>query len=465
MIRLNRVMNPELCTMTRYAIVDIETTGSHAKGNGITEIAAIITDGTKEIERWQTLVDPGLPIPLHITELTGITNAMVEAAPTFEAIADELEEFLSGCVFVAHNVGFDYAFIRGHYETMGRVWRSPKMCTVRMARKLLPGHVSYSLGRICEDLAINNEARHRAMGDCAATVELFHRMMKSERATDVVAGMLKRGDRESWLPQHVPTSDFEALPTAPGVYRFLNQKGTPIYIGMSHNVRHRVRTHFNGAMKSARRQAFLRDIHSIDAESTGSVLMARLIEDELIRTHWPIHNRAQKSIPLRTAIVSYTDQRGFKRLHLQRQRHVKHAIRWFRREEDAREWLHSQAALHGLQPELLGLGSDGRGQPIANDQCDTHNEAMNALICAAQTSETWAIIDRGRTAEERAIVWMENEHVKGWCFTEATVSRFDEIPELVELKHGSATADAIIQHAIHERELGKIRFEIIEPAT
>ena len=97
--------------MTRYAIVDIETTGSHAKGHGITEIAAIITDGTAEIERWETLVDPGLPIPLHITQLTGITNDMVEAAPTFEAIADELEEFLSGCVFVAHNVGFDYCLL------------------------------------------------------------------------------------------------------------------------------------------------------------------------------------------------------------------------------------------------------------------------------------------------------------------------------------------------------------------
>ena len=457
-------MNPELCSMTRYAIVDIETTGSHAKGHGITEIAAIITDGTAEIERWETLVDPGLPIPLHITQLTGITNYMVEAAPTFDAIADELEEFLSGCVFVAHNVGFDYAFIRGHYETMGRVWRSPKLCTVRMARKLLPGHASYSLGRICEDLGIGNDARHRAMGDCAATVELFHRMMATERAADVVAGMLKRGERESWLPQHVPASDFEALPTAPGVYRFLNQKGTPIYIGMSHNVRHRVRTHFNGSMKSARRQAFLRDIHRIEAESTGSVLMARLIEDELIRTHWPIHNRAQKSIPIRTAIVSYTDQRGFMRLHLQRQRHVKHAIRWFRREDDARTWLHAQAVLHGLHSELLGLGSDGRGQTIEDDQRDAHNEAMNALIEAAQTREAWAILDHGRSDEERAIVLMENEHVKGWCFTDATVSRFDEIPELVELKNGSATADAIVQHALHERELGKIRFEIIEPA-
>ena len=74
-------------------------------------------------------------------------------------------------------------------------------------------------------------------------------------------------------------------------------------------------------------------------------------------------------------------------------------------------------------------------------------------------------MDRGRTADERAVILMENEHVKGWCYTDSAVSRFNEIPELIELKNGSATADAIVQHALHERELGKIRFEIIEPAS
>lgn len=451
--------------MTRYAIVDIETTGSHAKGHGITEIAVIITDGQQELERWESLIDPGLHIPLHISELTGITDEMVETAPTFAAVADELEALLHDCVFVAHNVGFDYAFIRGHFETMGRVWKRPKLCTVRLARKLLPGHASYSLGRICEDLGISNSARHRAMGDCAATTVLFHRMMNGERACEVVASMLKRGERESWLPQHVAASDFEALPTAPGIYKFLNQKGTPLYIGMSHNIRHRVRTHFNGSMKSARRQAFLRDIYRIEGEATGSVLMARLIEDELIRTHWPIHNHAQKSIPVRTALVAYTDQRGLMRLHLQRQRNVKHAIRWFRKEEEARAWLHAQAEAFGLHPELLGLGSDGRTSVDEPSDKHRHNAAVDQLIEAAKSHESWAIVDRGRTIEERAVILMENEHVKGWCFTDQTVSHFDQIEDLVDLKNGSATADAIVQHALLEREQGKIRFDVWTPST
>lgn len=448
--------------MERFAIVDIETTGSHARGHGITEIAVIITDGEHELDRWETLVDPGLPIPVHITKLTGIDNGMVEAAPTFEAVADELEDWLADAVFVAHNVGFDYAFIRGHFETMGRVWKRPKLCTVRMARKLLPGHGSYSLGRICSDMGIPNDARHRAMGDCAATVELFHRMMQTEHAKDVVNSMLKRGERESWLPQHVPAEDFERLPTSPGVYRFLDRKGTPIYIGMSHNVRHRVRTHFNGNMESSRRQAFLRDIYSIEAEESGSVLLARLLEDELIRKHWPIHNRAQKSVAMRTAIILYTDQKGFNRFHLKRQRHVKQAIRWFYKDEDARSWLHNCARTHKLNAELLGLGSDGR-EPVRNDSGEAvaaHNKGISAILQSARQSERVAIIEKGRCNQESALVLVENGIVYGWCFTEDTIERFDQLDEIVPLKPGSSTSDAIVQHALQDLESGKSHFKV-----
>lgn len=453
--------------MERFAIVDIETTGSHARGHGITEIAVIITDGTIEVDRWETLVDPGLPIPAHITKLTGIDDTMVESAPTFDAIADELEDWLADAVFVAHNVGFDYAFIRGHFETMGRIWKRPKLCTVRMARKLLPGHASYSLGRLCNDLGIPNDARHRAMGDCAATVDLFHQMMRTERALDVVGSMLKRGERESWLPQHVPASDFEQLPTAPGVYRFLDRKGTPIYIGMSHNVRHRVRTHFNGDMASSRRQAFLRDIHRIEAEETGSALLARLLEDELIRKHWPLHNRAQKSVAMRTAIIPYTDQKGFNRFHLKRQRHIKQAMRWFYRDEDARAWLHRHAREQNLDPELLGLGSDGRisDRDNSDESIAQHNEGITAILLAARQSERMAIIEKGRNHHESAVILVENGVVHGWCYTEETIERFDQLEEIVPMKSGSATSDAIVQHALQELAAGKSHFRVWEQAA
>ncbi len=447
----------------RFALVDIETTGSHAKGHGITEIAIIISDGNKELERWESLVDPGAPIPLHITRLTGIDDDMVAKAPPFHQIADELREWLGDAVFVAHNVGFDYSFIRGHYEFLGQTWKSPKLCTVRMARKLLPGHGSYSLGNLCRDLDIENDARHRAMGDCAATLELFHRMMALPEASKTVDRMLQRNQRESWLPQHVQSDDFEKLPNGPGVYRFLNKSGVPIYIGMSHKVKHRVRTHFGGSMSSARRQAFLRDTYKIEAESTGSTLIARLLEDELIRENWPIHNRAQKSIPMRTAIVPYTDRLGYTRLSLRQQRHTRDAVRCFFRAEDAKSWLHANAQEFQLDPELLGLGTDG-AQAQRSQTADFHNHALQEILDRCAQNEHFAIIENGRSPQEKAVILIENGSLKGWGFTEQSISHFEEIEHLIELKKGSSTTDAIIEHALKERNAGEATFQIVSPA-
>jgi DNA polymerase III subunit epsilon len=446
----------------RFALVDIETTGSHAKGHGITEIAIIISDGKQELERWETLVDPGSPIPMHITRLTGIDDDMVAKAPPFHQIADELREWLGDAVFVAHNVGFDYSFIRGHFEFLGQTWKSPKLCTVRMARKLLPGHGSYSLGNLCRDLDIGNDARHRAMGDCAATLELFHRMMALADAPQTVDRMLDRNQRESWLPQHVQTEDFEKLPAGPGVYRFLDKAGVPLYIGMSHKVKHRVRTHFSGSMSSARRQAFLRDTYRFEAEPTGSTLMARLLEDELIRAHWPIHNRAQKSIPMRTAIVPYTDRLGYERLSMRQQRHTRDAIRCFFKTEDAKAWLHACAREHQLDPELLGLGTDG----VPHQRTQTvefHNQAIESILGTLASTERYAIVERGRHPGEQAVVLIENGSLKGWGFTEQPVHHFEAIEDLVDSKKGSATTDAIIEHAMKEQAAGEATFNIVTP--
>ena len=160
-----------------YAVTDIETTGSHASGNSITEIAIVLSDGQKEIDRFETLLQPDHPIPYHITTLTGIDNDMVADAPRFEEVADEIESFLAQGVFVAHNVGFDYSFIKKQFEAIGRKWNPTRLCTVRLTRKLVPGLHSYSLGNLCRHFGILNNTAHRAMSDTLATVELLHQLI------------------------------------------------------------------------------------------------------------------------------------------------------------------------------------------------------------------------------------------------------------------------------------------------
>ncbi len=167
--QLEWAVNPE----QSYSVVDIETTGGRRGGNAITEIAVVTLRNQEVIREWSTLLNPGRPIPRHITQLTGIDNSMVADAPSFAEVADDLDKELNGSIFVAHNVGFDYGFIQAAYENIGRRFKRPKCCTVRMARKAFPGLKSYSLGALSEHFDIDLNGHHRALNDARATANLL----------------------------------------------------------------------------------------------------------------------------------------------------------------------------------------------------------------------------------------------------------------------------------------------------
>ncbi|HRN47558.1 MAG TPA: exonuclease domain-containing protein, partial [Niabella sp.] len=161
-----------------YAIVDIETTGSYAAANGITEICIQIFDGEKVIERFDSLVNPLQSISPYIQAMTGITNEMVVSAPTFDEIAHRVYELLQDNIFVAHNVNFDYSFVRSQLQYAGYQYDAQRLCTVRLSRKIFPGFQSYSLGRLCQSLQIRHQNQHRAGGDTDATVILFKKLLE-----------------------------------------------------------------------------------------------------------------------------------------------------------------------------------------------------------------------------------------------------------------------------------------------
>ena len=128
-----------------YAIVDIETTGSHAQDNGITEIAIVLHDGRQVEGRFSTLINPLVPIPAYVAGLTGISNSMVAAAPLFKEVAGNIHRLLQGRIFVADNVNFDYSFICYHLQEVGIDWNARKLCTLRLSRKAFPGFPKYGL--------------------------------------------------------------------------------------------------------------------------------------------------------------------------------------------------------------------------------------------------------------------------------------------------------------------------------
>ncbi len=182
------------------------------------------------MEKYETLINPGQPIPRYIQAMTGITDQMVENAPRFEEVAENIFEVLQNKIFIAHNVNFDYSFVKAHLKEAGFEFNVKKLCTVRMSRKIFPGFPSYSLGNLCHSLGITINDRHRAGGDTEATVKVFKLLLENDREQFIEKSLL-RNSKEQVLPPNVPKEHFDQLPYTPGVYYFHNEKGKIIYVG------------------------------------------------------------------------------------------------------------------------------------------------------------------------------------------------------------------------------------------
>lgn len=168
-----------------FAIIDIETCGGKfefRKGR-ITEICILVHDGLQVVENFSTLVNPECYISPFFTNLTGISNEMVSKAPKFHEIAQTILTLTENRIFVAHNVSFDYNFIRDEFASLGYEYQREKLCTVKLSRKLIPGKKTYSLGPLCESMGITNDARHRAEGDAIATAKLFDILLQIKSRT------------------------------------------------------------------------------------------------------------------------------------------------------------------------------------------------------------------------------------------------------------------------------------------
>ena len=158
-----------------YAVIDIEATGGNHINGKIIEIAVILYDGNKIISEYSTLVNPEVKIDWYVTKLTGITNKMVADAPLFKDVAKEIVKLTKGNIFVAHDVDFDFKFLKEELRKVGFDFNEPKVCTLKLSEKHLPNAASYSLGKLCDELGIPipEEVRHRAAGDAVATAKLL----------------------------------------------------------------------------------------------------------------------------------------------------------------------------------------------------------------------------------------------------------------------------------------------------
>jgi DNA polymerase III subunit epsilon len=422
-------LNTEITTLpsgSHYVIVDIETTGGSPRASKITEIAIYKHDGEKIIDSYETLLNPEMEIPRFITNLTGISDKMVENAPKFYEVAKQIVEFTEGCIFVAHNVGFDYGIIRQEFKNLGFDYRRPHMCTVRASRYVIPGHESYSLGKLTRALGIQIENRHRAGGDALATAHLF--TILNSRDSNSLKTFIQQDINPAILHPNLDVDFIDELPSKTGVYKFFDDTNQLIYIGKSINIKKRVEQHLRNA--STRKGIEMREaISRIEFELTGSELIALLLESMLIKKYTPRYNQALKKSKFPYGLFSYQDETGYIRLYLGLTSKTKEmpltsfgnkreGVNFLERWTEEKELCQKLTDLYPTKSSCFHYEiKKCKGACIGQEPTEDYNGRVNSLIGKLNfEGESFYLLENGRAKNEKSLVLVENGAIIGFGY-------------------------------------------------
>lgn len=280
-----------------FCAVDLETTGGSPETSRITEIGAVKYRGGERIGSFQSLIDPGQPIPPFITHLTGIADCDVAGAPTIASIMPRFIEFLGDSVFVAHNAGFDFGFVNA---ALRRLDYDPlpqrPVCTARLARRVVwPDVPNVKLHTLAQYFRCAAQPSHRALDDAMACAEVLHALLdRGGRMGILTLGDLQQAVRARGRPNFAKIRMTDALPQAPGVYVFRNAAGDVLYVGKSKNLRQRVKSYFYGDGRK-KIDDLLSEMTEVEGIRCSSELEALVMEARLIHQHEPKYNRRGKT--------------------------------------------------------------------------------------------------------------------------------------------------------------------------
>ena len=413
-----------------YSVVDIETTGNGYKGQKITEISVFLFDGEKIIDEFTSLVNPEQAIPYFITNLTGITEAMVRTAPKFYEIAKKVAEITKDAIFVAHNVNFDYNIIRDEFKSLGFDFKRKKLCTVRLSRKIIPGLSSYSLGNICTAEGIEIAARHRAKGDAEATVELFRRLLKRDD-NFTINSFLNAKSREATLPPLLDKKVVDKLPERHGVYYFKNEQKEVIYVGKANNIKQRVISHFYD--KKKKEITMCLETADISYTETGSELIALLHESSEIKHLYPKFNRAQRKAGEAVGLFSYEDQKGIVHLAFNRLKLTPNPLMKFYSMAACRSMLEKVCEVFELCPKYCHLQTNVnacfhyqlqqcKGICTGKEAVESYNKRVyEAIKSLGLQTENLVIKESGRNNKEIGFALILNGIYQGFGYVDKKI--------------------------------------------
>ncbi|RFC35271.1 MAG: DNA polymerase-3 subunit epsilon [Candidatus Nitrotoga sp. SPKER] len=365
-----------------YVLLDLETTGCTPTLDRITEIGLIRYEKGVEVGRWNTLINPEVSISPFIQRLTGITQAMVPHAPTFEQVSETLLQWLDHAVLCAHNARFDYGFLKNEFKRIGITFQKKLLCTVKLSRKLYPHHHSHGLSAIIERFNLTCHQRHRAMSDTQMMADFIDAAMfeLGEFKVQEAAGILLK---QQAIPVSLNHLDISAIPETCGVYLFYGDSAL-LYVGKSVSLRSRIFNHFQSDHSSAKEMRIAQKIKRVEYRLTAGELGALLLESRLIKEYQPIYNRQLRRERQLCAWQVNSDPNGSPLVTLINDsdinwRDMENVYGAFKTTRQAVEVLNKLADEHGLCDKALGLE---RGSGI----CFSHQIKQCRGLCDGKES-------------------------------------------------------------------------------
>jgi DNA polymerase III subunit epsilon len=430
------------------AFVDLETTGTAAERDSITEVGIVRVTGdpaggAPAVSEWSSLVNPGVPIPPAIQALTGITDAMVRNAPVFDKIANEVAARTADALFVAHNARFDYGFLKHAFARLGRTFTARVLCTVKLSRRIFPDAERHNLDSVIERHVLPVDGRHRALGD-ARVLWAFVQALYRDLAPETIADAARRVLRIPSLPPQLAPDALDALPEAPGVYLFYGLNALPLYVGKSRNLRERVGAHFSSDYRSATDSRLSAEIRRIEFEETAGEIGALLRESALVKSMMPAHNHALRR-KAESGVLELPEEPGPPRFHpaaAVEAGELEGRYGPFTSKRAAREALRHLSREHALCWSALGLERRSgacfarqvrrcAGVCVGEESPEAHHARLRAAL-AALAVPRWpypglaGIRERSMAGERTDIHVLRN-----WCWL-GTASDDGELTRLIE---------------------------------
>lgn len=408
--------------------VDIETNGlNHIRGRVI-EVAAIRVEQGMVTKTLNTLVDPETELPQFITNLTGIAANDFKGAPAFRDVADELADILQGAVFVAHNVRFDYSFIKQEFARLGVPFLPKQLCTVKLSRALYPHERSHKLQDLINRHSFTFARRHRAYDDAAVLWQFIQHVRKQFPLEQVEAALSKQL-RQPAIPKSLEPDLVKDLPEVPGVYVFEDGAGRPLYIGKSINIKKRVLQHFGRDHAESKEYKIAQSVKHISTHETPGELSALLLESRMVKELQPLYNRRLRKTE-KLLLAKQVNHNGYIGVELEESNIIKpdeshRVLAVFTTRGKAKRSLNELLKTHSLCPKLLGLEkSKGacfhyqlkkcKGACIGKEDTTTYNTRLH-IAFERQRIKSWpyknAVLIHDKTDIER----QHGIIVDNWC--------------------------------------------------